>query len=277
VSLQAFNQQATDYQKKNPRADGVPLDQMRAKVAIMKAVYLNLQPSPQDQAVIEALGGFEKNYPQQADLLPQVARLRLVAYKNLGRFGDAAAEVKAHGPLLLASLGATGIEDLAVAFVREGARRRAKEGEQTNRAAQQVALALYEQLATEGDAGSKAKLTLARLYENTGEPQKAQDLYAEILRANAASTPALRGLARIAEAQGRPSDALGYWQQFSGIVRPGDAPWYEGKYQVARLTSATGKRKDACEQLEQLRPAMPGLSDATLRQQLNDLYQQVCK
>jgi len=275
--LQAFTQRAADYQKSRGREDGVPLDQMRAKAAIMKAVYLNLQQGQNDQAMLDALAGFEKSYPQQTDLVPQVSRLRLIAYQRLGRFSDAQAEVKAHGPALLASYGTKGIEDMAVGFVREGARRRAQEGDAANQAAQQAALELYELLVTDGEGGGKAKLTLARLYENTGELGKAQELYAEVFKSNDTSTQALRGLARIAEAQGRSADALGYWQKLATLMRPGDAPWYEGKYQVARLTSVTGKKKEACAQLDELKPAMPGLSDVDLRKQLNDLYQQACQ
>jgi tetratricopeptide (TPR) repeat protein len=258
--------------------DALPVEQMRAKAAIMHAVHQNLLPDANQEAMLNALAGFEKRHPQQTDLFPQVSKLRLVAYQRLGRFADAEAEAKAHGPQLMATYGAAGIEELAVGFVREGARRRAQEGDAANQSAQQVALRLYEQLPVDGDGGGgKAKLTLARLYENTGDLDKAEALYAEILRGSDTSTTALRGLARIAEARQRPADALGYWRQFERIARPGDAPWYEGKYQVARLTGATGKPAEACQQLQQLKPAMPGLSDVELRKQLSELYQQVCK
>ena len=86
------------YEKRGAKTDQVPLTQMRAKVAVMNAVYATLQPEPNDQAVLDALAGFEKKYPDQQELLPQVARLRLSAEQHLGRFGDADAEVQAHGP-----------------------------------------------------------------------------------------------------------------------------------------------------------------------------------
>jgi len=275
--LAKFDQWATDYERHKAGTDQVPLNPMRGKVTVMRAVYLTLQPEVNDQAIADDLAGFEKKFPDQSDLLPQVARLRLVAYQRLGRFADAEAEVKAHGSLLVASLGAPGVEELAVGFVREGARRNGKGETGANQAAQQVALRLYEQLVSDSEGSGKAKLTLARLYENSGELQKAAALYTENLRANPGSLAALRGLARIAEAEHRLPDALGYWQQLGKAVRAGDAPWYEASYEVARLTHATGKPKDACEQLQQLKPAMPGLSDADLRKKLDDLYQQVCR
>lgn len=277
--LQKFEKAAGEYQTpvRKETSDSVPLGDMRAKTAVMKAVYLTLQSEPSDAAVITALNGFEKNYPEQKDLQPQVTRLRLAAYQHLGRFAEADAEVQAHGPALLASAGAPAIEDLAVAFIREGARRNGKGEPAANQAAQQVALHLYELLVSEKEGAGKAKLTLARLYENTGELDKSAGLYREILTTNPNSPPALRGLGRIAETQRRLPDAIKYWQQLASAVHPGDAPWYEGNYEVARLTQAMGKKKETCELLEQLKPTMPGLSDADLRQKLDTLYQQACR
>ncbi|HXQ23828.1 MAG TPA: tetratricopeptide repeat protein [Candidatus Acidoferrales bacterium] len=276
AGLQSFDKQAVDYEKRETAPSEVPLNQMHAKVAVMKAVLVTLQPEPNDEAILAALADFEKKYPEQKDLLPQVARLRLVADQHLGRFADAEAEVTAHGQVLLASLGAPAIEDLAVSFIRDGARRNGKGDTAANQAAQQVALRLYEQLVSDSEGSGKAKLTLARLYENTGELEKAAALYSEALQSNGNSSAALRGLGRIAESEKRFADAVGYWRQLGKTVRAGDAPWYESNYEVARLTQAMGKKKEACDQLEELKPAMPGLSDADLRKKLDELYKQAC-
>jgi TolA-binding protein len=275
--LAKFNTQAAEYEKRGAKNDQLPLNQMRAKVAVMNAVYATVQPQPNDQAVLDALAGFEKKFPDEQDLLPQVVRLRVSAEQHLGRFSDAEAEVRAHGPLLLSTFGTAAIEDLAVGFVRAGAQRKSTAGAAANQAAEHVALQLYELLVADSDGNSKTKLTLARLYENTDQLQQAADLYAEILRATNDSPAALRGLGRIAEAEKRLPDALGYWQQLTKLTRGGDVGWYEGQYQVARLTQAIGKTQESCNQLTQLKPAMPGLKDADLRQQLDALYQQVCR
>jgi len=276
TDLPRFDKQAADYEKRGAKNDQMPLGAMRAKAAVMAAVYASMQPQPDDQRVLAVLAGFEKAYPEQQDLLPQVVRMRLSAEQHLGRFSEAEAEVKAHGPLLLSTFGAPAIEDLAVGFIRDGARRKSAEGAAANQTAEQVALHLYELLATDSDGSAKSRLTLARLYENTDQLKKAADLYDEILRANNDSAAALRGLGRIAEAEKRLPDALGYWQRLAKVMRGGDAGWYESQYQVARLTAAMGKTRESCDQLQQLKPAMPGLSDADLRKQLGALYQQVC-
>ena len=272
--LRAVDAQLTASEKQRGGADPAQLKAMRAKTAVMRAVYAGLQAEPDDPAIVEALAGFEAKYTDQADLLPQVWRLRLGAYLRLGRFADAATEVKAHGPALLAAIGQPAIEDLAVAFIREGARRNGQGDATANRAAEQVALRLYELLPTEGEGVGKTRLTLARLYENTGDLAKARPLYAASVQTSAA--PALRGLARIAEREQRPADAIGYWRQLGTSVRAGDPPWYESQYEVARVTLAMGQQQASCEQLKQLKPAMPGLSDADLRKKFDALYKQAC-
>jgi hypothetical protein len=98
-----------------------------------------------------------------------------------------------------------------------------------------------------------------------------------VLNSKGDSMSALRGLARINEAQKKLPEALGYWEQLAKAARPGDAPWYEGQYETARLGAALGRSKEACAQLEQLKPAMPGLSDVELRGKLDTLYKQACR
>ena len=277
TGLQQFDRKAAEFEKAKAGGEPVPMEQMRAKTAIMKAVYVNLQPQPDMQTVADTLSGFEKKYPDQKDLLPQAVRVRLVAYEALGRFADAEADAKAYGSLLVASYGTAAIEELAVGFIREGAKRNGKGDHSANDAAQQVALQLYEHLSTDNDGSAKNKLTLARLYENTGELKKAADLYGEALAAKGDSLSALRGLGRIAETDKRLAEAQGYWQQFLKTSRPGDAPWYEGQYQIARLTNVQGRKKESCDLLDQLKPNMPGLSDIELRGKLDELYKQVCR
>jgi len=136
-------------------------------------------------------------------------------------------------------------------------------------------LRLFELLPADED-DAKASLTKARLYETTGEPQKAAVLYEAVVRDNPQSLAALRGLGRIAETDGRLPAAVGYWQQIVTAARPGDAPWYEGRYEVARLTQAMGKPRESCTQLQELKPAMPGLGDADLRKKFDELYRLVC-
>lgn len=274
AELPRFDQQSAEVDKRKAAVEPGQLNQMRAKVTLMKAVHINLQPDPSPQSVAGLLDDFEKRHPGQAQLYPQVARLRLMADQQLGRFARAETEVRTYGPQLLAEYGHAAIEDMAVGFIRQGAR---SGDAQANQQAQQVALRLYEVLPADDAASGNSKLTLAKLYENTGDTKKAAALYQEVLGMKSDSLTALRGAARLSEADQQLAQALGYWQQLTKAARPGDAPWYEGQYQSARLTNALGKPKDACSQLDQLKPAMPGLSDIELRAKLDELYRQICR
>jgi TolA-binding protein len=272
--LAQFTQASATYEHSGDKS--VPLPELRAKAAVMNAVYASLAAEPRDDQALAGLADFEKKYPNESDLFPQVARLRLGAMQRLGRFTDAEAEVRQHGTVLRADGKNEAIEALATAFIKEGTRRKAKGDAQAWPAAQQVALRLYELLPTESEGGNKTKLTLARLYEGADELEKANALYQEVLSADPNSLAALRGLSHIAEEQKNLNAALGYWQRFLKVARAGDVPWYEASYETARLTLATGKKAKSCEQLTELKPAMPGLGDTELRSKLSDLYKKAC-
>src|SRR6185369_3276325 len=111
-----------------------------------------------NRAILAALAGLEDNIKDEPDLLPQAVKLRLEAYPEVGDFAAARQQLQQHGAVLAKQFDAHTIEDLAVGYIRAGARDKAN-----NDAAQQVALALYELLPAEGDAASRNKLTLARL------------------------------------------------------------------------------------------------------------------
>ena len=273
--LTQFKQLADEYARKGGKGT-VPLDDLQAKAAVMTAVYSTLVPN-HDQEALAALANFEKKYPQHSDLFAQAVRLRLGALQRLGRFADAEAEVRQHGAVLRGDGQGESIETLANGFRKEGVRLKVKGDAARGQAADQVALRLYELVLADSEVNDKTKLTLARLYQDSADFPKATELYEQVLNGDGNSLTALRGLARIAENEHQLGGALGYWQRFTKVVRPGDLPWYEGSYEVARLTLANGKKDQSCDQLNQLKPAMPGLTDADLRGKLDDLYKRACQ
>lgn len=269
AALDAFAPALKSMDKKV--AAQLPVAQMRAKTAVMRAVYLELQPRIDDAAIIAALAGVEADAKDQPDLAGQAVKLRLRALERRGDYAEARRELQRNGSALAAQADRATIESLAIAFIRGGARDKTK-----NDDAQQVALGLYELLPDEGAGASKTKLTLARLYENTGDLKKAAELYQQVVTEKGASLSAMRGLARIAEAEQHLDEALSIWLKLSEKVRAGDLPWYEAGYETARLRKAKGDKAGSCKGLTDLRPAMPGLADQDLRQKLSQLYDEVC-
>jgi tetratricopeptide (TPR) repeat protein len=144
-------------------------------------------------------------------------------------------------------------------------------------AAQRVALQLYQGLAAAGKLGESSELALARLYETTGNLERAEELYRKALTEKPNSLPLLRQLARLLEARGQTREALELWRRYAEAARPGDGPWYEGQYQLARLDKELGSPRAACQRLQNMKSAMPGLSDRELRSRLEQLYNEVCR
>lgn len=259
------------------KSDDGALEAIGAKAAVMRAVQRKLLTPPDHEGIIAALVEFETKYPQQAELLPQVVRLRLEASRDSGGFALALDQAEKFAALLYADLDAVAVEELAGSFIRAGARRAGEGDRAASDTAQRVAAALFAPVVAAGEAGARTKLTLARLRENAGELDVAAALYREILDSSQTSTTAVRGLARIAEAQERHDEALQYWSKLGEVVNPGDLPWYESHYERARVLEQRGAAAAACELLGSLRAAMPGLQDAELREKLTGLYERSCR
>ncbi len=263
--------------KHRQRNEPVVLSGLEAKLTLLRAAWQSWQAEPDWQQIASALENFEQRYAQQSELFAAVNRLRLLAYLRLGRFRDAEAVAERWASELVREFGAQQSEQLAAAFVRAGTQRKNQGEAGADLAAQRVALRLYEALAAADSNKPKFRLTLARLYENTGDLVRARALYEEVLTQDPNLLAALRALAGMAEAKGDLEAARQYWERYARAARPGDAPWYEGEYQLARLQNTAGDRGAACARLEKLKPAMPGLSDVQLRQQLDQLYRQACR
>lgn len=273
--LDAFWKRARALEKSAKESES--LQEVTAKATLLQAVYLSMQEEDHSGEVAELLADFERRFPNQPDLFSQAVRLRLVALRETGNLGEAERIVGTQAEVLAADPNQEALERLADSFNKAGARYKGGGEPDKGRQADRVALALYGVIRERnGAASDRRKLTMARLSESTGDLGRAASMYEEILRANPNSLASLHGLARIAETRNDTKTALDYWKRYTEAAHPGDAPWYRGHYQQARLTFARGDGERSCEMLTDLRPAMPGLGDAELRRKLSELYDQVC-
>jgi Tfp pilus assembly protein FimV len=101
--------------------------------------------------------------------------------------------------------------------------------------------------------------TLAALYEEGGDRDRALALYREVLATEPDVVSARAGAARILEAEGKPGDARALWDEVvaSPVGKPG---WLEAHYQSARLSVASGDPQRACGVLKEVPASM--LTDA---------------
>jgi hypothetical protein len=272
--LDAVDTQAKGLAAQQKGAD-VALQELQAKATLLRAVYVSLRGAGGDEQVALLLVDFDQRFPQQKDLLPQAVRLRLGALATLNRFAEAEAAVQQFGATLQAEQRNEAIETLAATYAKAAPRRRAEGDVPGSEAAARTALALYG-LAGDSGGGVKQQLAMAALRESTNDWAGAARIYHQVLAADPNSLLAVRGLARAAEAQGQTAEALKQWAAYGAKTRPGDLPWYQSEYQQARLQLAAGDKQAACARLTKLRPAMPGLTDADLKRQLNEVYGKAC-
>jgi len=276
--LTHVNADARELEKKGGDG-GAQAHEILGKTAVLHAAYLafdtKADPKQNDERILAGLKDYEKVYPNRSELYPAVVKFRLEALEYLDKLPEAQAEWQVHGAALAGVDHREAREQLAQRFVRASARARSRQDEAGAKAAQQVALALFEMDAG-GDADAKQKLTLARLYQETGETAKAKQTFEEILAQDPSSLVAMKSLARLAETTKDPA-ALQLWERYSAATKPGDPVWYDSQYELARANLAAGNAKRACEILTQVRTAIIGLGDADLRKKLNELNGEACK
>jgi tetratricopeptide (TPR) repeat protein len=249
------------------------------KALVLQAAYLAFVPSEKpdesDERILVLLKDFEKTYPNRSDLFGAATRFRLDALERLGRYQEAEAELKAHGAALAGPDYAEARDALAQRFLRDSGRAINKQDQQGAQAAQAVALQLLEMGLGQGGAADKKQLTLARLYLETGETEKAKQAYEQVLAADPKSVVALKGLARLAETAKQPN-AVDAWVRYGAVTTPGDPAWYDAQYEIARAALAAGDKKRSCDILTQVKTAIIGLGDKDLRQKLNQLFGEAC-
>lgn len=276
--LPKVTQAARDIEKKGGDS-AASAHEVLGKTVVLEAAYVSFDSKgdakQNDERVLALLKDYEKTYPNRSELFPSVVKFRLEALEYLDRLPEAEQEWKAHGSVLAGADYTEAREQLAQRYVRASGRAKNRQDEAGAKAAQQLALTLFEMNAGQGDADVKKKLTLARLYQETGETAKAKQIFEEILAQDPNSLVALKSLARLAESTKDPT-ALQQWQRYAAVGKPGDPVWYDGQYEIARLTLANGDKQRACEILTQVRAAIMGLGDADLRKKLNQLYGEAC-
>ncbi len=264
--LTDYDQRAAGY-----RGSDVPLQELNAKVTLLRAVHASLSEDVDHAATAALLEGYAKRFAGQSGLIPQAARMRLGALLKLGRFAEAVDEVQVSGQALVEEGRAAELRTLANAYAKSG---RLSESPTDAAPAARVAVALFDLAGQAGgeEASLRQRVSIAQLQEKAGQLDAAAATYASVVAQNPNTLAALRGLARIAEAKDDPGKALEYWVTYTDKVRPGDTGWFRGQYEQSRLALAKGDKAATCERLGALRAAMPGLKDEEIREALKKLF-----
>ena len=262
------------------RADGVPMEDLQGQAALMSAYLTALAEPPDYQRALEWLAGYEERYPRLAEQGPQVVKLRLAALARLGRLAEAVEEAARPA---VAEIDPTFLDDLVTRFLTRAAQVKASGKSDEATSGKRAALLLSERaLASKQTDGLSPSVrrrlgsTLAHLYEEAGERDKALALYREIIAAVPGAVSARAGAARILESQGKAADARALWDEITEAPS-GKPGWLEAHYQSARLSVELGDPGRACTVLRQVPAGMLVNANADTPRKIQQLLRTACE
>jgi TolA-binding protein len=257
-----------------------PVNDFMGQAALMRA-YLAAVTEPPDYAQALAwLGGFEERYPKLADQEPQVVKLRLAALARLGRLPEIAQEaarpaVAALDPAFLDDL-ATRVLTTAARLAASGKREDAAAGKLAAQRLSEHALASKDLASLSPIVRRRLRSTLAALYEEGGQRDRALALYREVLATEPDVVSARAGAARILEAEGKASDARALWDEV--LASPAGKPgWLEAHYQSARLSVASGDAQRACIVLKDVPQSMLVNANSETPKKIQEILRAHCQ
>ncbi|GIW40697.1 MAG: hypothetical protein KatS3mg076_1274 [Candidatus Binatia bacterium] len=249
--------------------DDAELHEIRGKFLPLAAAYYRAVGKEED--ALRVLDGYERRFPEREDLLPAVVRLRLEALAELGRFSEARTWLEKPSAAFWKQVEPELLESLAERFRRAANRFRGPDA----RTAREIALHLLG-VAERAGAQDEIAFRRAELYEENGQWQEAAQLYRRLGDHPRLGRRALAGLGRVLERSGDFEGAETAWRALAERSSPGDAVWYEARYEVARLLVARNKADEACKFLRDLRPAWVGLGNPELRRKFEELRSSAC-
>jgi tetratricopeptide (TPR) repeat protein len=255
------------------------VNDLMGQAALMRAYLAALSDPPDYAQALAWLGGFEERYPKLTEQRLQVVKLRLAALARVGNLTDAATESDRPA---VADLDPAFLDDLATRFLTTAARLQASGRRDEAAAGKHAALRLSERALASKDVGTlnpvvqrRLRSTLAALYEESGQTEKALAMYREILSTEPEVVSARAGAARILESQGKSGDARALWDEIltSSAGKPG---WLEAHYQSARLAVAAGDAARACTVLREVPTGMLNGNSETPKK-IQDLLRTHCQ
>ncbi len=270
-----------EIRAEEPAAFGdAPVNELMGQAALMRAYLAALAEPPDYEQAVAWLAGFEEHYPKLADREPQVVKLRLAALARLGRMRDAA--VEADRPAV-AALDPLFLDDIATRFLTTAARLEAAGKHEEAEAGRHAALRLTERALASKDADGMSPIvrrrlrsTLAALYEESGQRDRALGVYRELLASEPDVVSARAGAARILEAEGKPQDARALWDEILNS-QAGEPGWLEAHYQSARLSVASGDTQRACTVLKDVPTDLLNRSNGDTPKKIQDLLRAHCQ
>lgn len=282
ASLQAFWKNSAELEKTNPTAaKQVPLQDYRGKVSVMNAAFLSKDVDTKAADIIALVQDFEKKYPDEKDAFAKVARIRLVALENAGRFADLEKEVDNIFTRFKPDEQKEVLAGLSTVLPIDIKKLEKKNDKENLLTAKRTLARLYANRLQHGEAfaadesPTQFKYELAQLYLDVKDYDKAIPIYQE-LQQSAYSLVSLAGLAQIAAVRGDQHQAITYWEEMLKGTQAGDPLWFRGTFEVAQLNASLGNTDLACKTVSGARAMLGRVGEQGLKKKIQDLGVQTC-
>ena len=260
------------------------LDKLEAPMAILESSLRLYGPASGCRHNLKKLSRFEQRFPRESKLFLKVFQLRMVSYQRLGMIDDARKEITRFiSSPVFGSGGHAVLNSLAVRFYQE-AERRQKAGQRSDvHQYWEIALVLFQKLyevscdnPNHRKYCDQSQLSMAQIYINRDQLDKAEALYINILKKNSLSADAVYNLGLLYEKQEKWQSALNTWRKFSDGVKAGTYHWFESRYRTALAHIHLGNNSKACEIITVTMVLHPELGNAELTKKYEDLKVKIC-
>ncbi len=167
ASLDGFLSHSTDFRKRTSAGRGTAglLDPLEARATVMAAALagrLEVANESLKPSAVDRLAGFEQQFPEQADLLPEVLVLRAYSFRRLKDPAQAARAVSRLAGLE-GNEGNEQLRKLGVLFLKDAASISQDGDEDLARSYRKIALSAWEGLLAHTDPGDPRAADIRRL------------------------------------------------------------------------------------------------------------------
>ena len=246
--------------------------------ALLIGRYQLFSQPPKFEQALAGLAGFEQDYPQAEDLLPQLLMVRAQANQKLNRPDQLVSQIAELAKIAASDKPAyQRLQTLADRFYRQLKLNRA-DGSALNLKQPNSALAAiqsYQHLIRLSQPGSgyggyllAMELRLGKLYRAVVSPEQAIGVYQQILTRAPQSADALFALAETHSEGQQWQSAIELWRRINAGLESGSDRWLQARYQTALALQGLERPDAACTITRMTQLLHPELGNL----QLNDSF-----
>jgi tetratricopeptide (TPR) repeat protein len=251
---------------------------------ILSADLLHYGSDSDIRDAIKILDGFEKQYPEDRQLVLKAMVIRVTGFYRLGMMSRMEKDISRFVSVDTPDRDRIdALHKLADNFFRDAESLNKKEFKEKSEKPYAMALMIYQKLAPfscDKDSPDRfcgmTLLRMAKIHENENRFDEAEAAYLMMMEINPSSADAVYGLGLIYEKMREWDKALAIWRKFSDGMADGSPLWFESKYRTSQALANLGEFKKACDILTITMVLHPDLKDEEMTRDYIALKNRVC-